>query len=253
MLGGSRMARTPVADRLQGLRAGRRRRWRPTGRALVFAIVGAAILAAMAWAVLGSRLLVVRTVRVVGTGRTVSTGQVLAAAHIQQGLPLIRVNTGVVAQQVERLRQVQTARVDKDWPSTIVITVWPRTAVFAVRTPGGYAVVDRFGVSISESAHQPTGYPLLAVGDVAGPLRGSPIVQAAAEVLRELPSRVAHQARGVSATDPADVTVTLASGAQVVWGDTTRATQKAGELTLLMHRHAHIYDVSGQGTAVTKG
>ena len=130
------MARTPVADRVSRLGAGMRR-WRPTGRALVFAILGAAILAAMAWAVLGSRLLVVRTVRVAGTGRTISTAQVLAAAHISRGLPLIRVNTGAVAQQVERLRQVQTARVDKDWPSTIVITVWPRTAVFAVRTPGG--------------------------------------------------------------------------------------------------------------------
>jgi cell division protein FtsQ len=250
------MAKTagmPVADRMPRLGAGRRRRWRPTGRALVFAIVGAAIVAAMAWAVLGSRLLVVRSVRVVGAGRTVPTAQVLAAAHIQQGLPLIRVNTGAVAQQVERLRQVQTARVDKDWPSTIVITVWPRTAVFAVREPAGYALVDRFGVSISESAHPPAGYPLLAVGDAAASLRGSPIVQAAAQVMRELPPGIARQVRGVSATSPADVTVTLANGAQVVWGDTARATQKAKELTLLMHRHAHIYDVSGQGTAVTKG
>lgn len=246
------MARTPVADRVSRLGAGRRR-WRPTGRALVFAILGAAILAAMAWAVLGSRLLVVRTVRVAGTGRTISTAQVLAAAHISRGLPLIRVNTGAVAQQVERLRQVQTARVDKDWPSTIVITVWPRTAVFAVRTPGGYALVDRFGVTMSQAAHRQAGYPLLAVGDAAGPLRGSPVVQAAAKVMHELPPSIAHQVTGVSATSPADVTVTLANGAQVIWGDTTRATQKAAELALLMHRHAHIYDVSGQGTAVTKG
>src|SRR5690348_9896820 len=83
---GSQMARTPVADRVSRLGAGPRR-WRPTGRALVFAIVGAAILAAMAWAVLGSRLLVVRTVRVAGAGRTISTAQVLAAAHISHGLP----------------------------------------------------------------------------------------------------------------------------------------------------------------------
>jgi cell division protein FtsQ len=244
---------TPVRDRIPRLGAGRRRRWRPTGRALVLAIVGGAIVAAMAWAVLGSRLLVVRTVRVVGAGKMISTGQVLAAAHIPQGLPLIRVNTGAVAQQVERIRQVQDAQVSKDWPSAVVITVWPRTAVFAVRTPGGYALVDRFGVSMSESAHQPAGYPLLAVGDAAGPLRGSPIVQAAAQVLRELPAQLAHQVRGVSAASPADVSFTLANGAEVVWGDTSRATEKAKELSVLMHRHAHVYDVSGPGTAVTKG
>ena len=112
-------------------------RRRPSGKSVLFAVLGAAILAGMAWALLGSRLLVVRSVRVIGAGPTVSAAQVLAAAHVPHGLPLIRVDTGAIAHRVEQLRQVQYAKVSKDWPSTVVITVQPRTPVFAVRAPAG--------------------------------------------------------------------------------------------------------------------
>jgi hypothetical protein len=49
------------------------------------------------------------------------------------------------------------------------------------------------------------------------------------------------------------VSVTLAKGVVVIWGDTGRAREKAKELTVLMQRHARSYDVSGSGTAVTSG
>jgi cell division protein FtsQ len=217
---------------------------------VLFAVLGAAILAGMAWALLGSRLLVVRSVRVIGAGRAVSAAQVLAAAHVPHGLPLIRVNTGAIARQVDQLRQVQSAEVSRDWPSTVVITVQPRIPVFAVTAPGGYALVDRFGVSIRDVAARPPGLPLLSVGYGAVSLRGNPAVLAAARVLAELPSRVAHRVRGVSAISSADVSVTLANGAVVVWGNTENAKVKAKELTLLMRRPAHTYDVSSPGTVM---
>jgi cell division protein FtsQ len=216
---------------------------------VLFAVLGTAILAGMAWALLGSRLLVVRSVRVIGAGRTVSAAQVLAAAHVPPGQPLIRVDTGAIAHQVEQLRQVQYAQVSKDWPSTVVITVQPRIPVFAVRAPGGYALVDRFGVSVSDVAGRPAGLPLLSVG-YGVTLRGNPAVRAAARVLAELPPQVGRKVRGVSAISAADVSVTLANGAVVIWGDTGNAGVKAKELTLLMHRHAHSYDVSGPGAVM---
>jgi cell division protein FtsQ len=245
--------------RLAGLFATRRRRpgagrgrRRPSAKALLFAAVGATIVAAMAWALLGSRLLVVRSVQVVGGGRAVPVAQVLAAAHVRHGMPLIRVNTGAIARQVEQLRQVQFAQVSKDWPSTVMITVTPRTAVFAVRVAGGYALVDRFGVSIRDVASQPAGLPLLSVS-AGAMLRGNPTVRAAAVVLTELPPRIAGKVRGVSAPSSSAVSLTLANGSVVVWGNTAQAKQKAEELTVLMHRHARSYDVSGTGTAVTQG
>jgi cell division protein FtsQ len=239
----------------RGAAGGRRR---PPGKALLFAVAGITIVAVLAWALLGSRLLVVRSVQVVGAGRGVSAAQVLAAAHVAQGTPLIRVDTGAIARQVERLNQVQSADVSKDWPSTLVITVRPRVPVFVMRAAGGYALVDRFGVSVRDVAARPPGYPLLSVPyrsavGAGTSLRGSPAVRAAAAVLSELPRRIARQVRAVSATSAADVSVTLADGAVVVWGNTSRANVKAKELTVLMHRHFRTYDVSGTGTAVTKG
>lgn len=233
------------------------RGWRPRRKAVLFAVAGAALVAAMGWALLGSRLLVVRSVQVVGAGRSVSAAQVLAAAHVPYGLPLIRVNTGAIARQVDRLRQVQYAQVSRDWPATIVISVQPRTPVFAVRVAGGYALLDRFGVSVRDVAAQP-GLPLLTVANTTGAsttgsLRGNPAVRAAALVLRELPPRVARKVRAVSAPGPSDVSVTLTNGAVVIWGNTGRAGAKAKELTLLMRTRAHSYDVSGQSTVMVSG
>ena len=231
--------------------AGRSRR-RPSGKAVVFAAVGITIVAVLAWALLGSRLLVVRSVRVTGGGRAVPAAQVLAAAGVRYGMPLIRVNTGMIARRVEAIRQVQSVQVSKDWPSTVVITVQPRTPVFAVSVPGGYALVDRFGVSIRDVTGRPAGLPLLSV-NAGTTLPGSPAVRAAAIVLTELPPRVARQVRDVTATSPSAVSVTLADRSVVVWGSTDRAKEKAKELTVLMHRHARNYDVSAPGTVMVSG
>ncbi len=137
-------------------------------KAVFFGLIAIAIVAAVAWALLGSRFLIVRSVRVTGVGPAVSRAQVIAAAQIPTGLPLIRVNTSAVAHRVGGIRQVQSAQVSRDWPHTIVISVSLRTPVFAVAVPGGYALVDAFGVDLRNSARRPPGFPLLLVGSAAG-------------------------------------------------------------------------------------
>ncbi len=218
-------------------------------------IAAVAIVAVAGWALLGSRFLVVRTVRVTGTGPMVSAARVLAAARVPAGLPLIRVDDAAVARRVEQLRQVESAQVSTDWPSTVVIVVRLRTPVFAVAGPPGYDLIDRFGVIVRAARHR-RGLPLLtvpALSQGAGALRGSPAVRAAAVVLRELPRRIAGRVTAVTAAGPSDVSVRLAGGVVIVWGDTGRAAQKTAELAALMHTHARLYDVSGTGTAVTRG
>ena len=68
-----------------------------------------------------------------------------------------------------------------------------------------------------------------------------------------MPPQVARKVRGVTTGGPNDVSVKLANGAIVIWGGAERGSIKAKELLLLLHRHARVYDVSGVGTAVTKG
>src|SRR6516225_2250483 len=130
-------------------RRGRRRLLRRHWKAVLFGVTAVAIAGATAWALYGSTLLVVRSVRVTGTGKAVSAGQVLAAARVTRGQPLIRVNTGAIAHRVAQVR--------KDWPTTLVITIQLRKPVFALPVNGGYTLVDAFGVSLREVAERPPG------------------------------------------------------------------------------------------------
>ncbi len=84
-------------------------------------------------------------------------------------------------------------------------------------------------------------------------LRDSPLARAAAKILRDLPPQVARRVRMVSAASASNVSLQLANGVVIVWGDTSRPGEKAKELTLLMRTHARTYDVSAPGTAVTEG
>jgi cell division protein FtsQ len=222
-----------------------------------FGLAAVAIAAAVAWALLGSRLLVVRSVQVTGTGAQVSRAQVIAAARIPAGVPLIRVNTAAVAQRVDGIREVQSAQVSRGWPSTVVISVRLRTPVFAVAVHGSYALVDAYGVDVRDSARRPRRLPLLQLtagtGGAAGLSSLRPVASAGAAVLRELPPWIARRVTVVSAPNPAEVSLQLANGAVIVWGDSSRAREKSRELTLLMRTHARRYDVSAPGTAVTQG
>ena len=244
--------RPPAAGRAGRARVG----WKP----VFFGLAAITIVAAVAWALLGSRFLVVRSVQVTGTGPQVSRAQVLAAARIPAGLPLIRVNTAAAAQRVEGIRQVQSVQVSRNWPSTVVISVRLRIPVFAVAVQGRYALVDAYGVDVRDSARRPPGLPLLQLTPGAAGTGGAtglpslrPVARAGAAVLRELPPWIARRVAVVTAPTPSEVSLQLANGAVIVWGDASRAAEKARELGLLMRTHARRYDVSAPGTAVTQG
>jgi len=229
-------------------------------RSAFFTLAIIAIVAGVGWALLGSRFLVVRSIHVSGT-HLVPQAEVLAAAAIPHGLPLIRVNTAAVAHRVAQIRQIESAHVARAWPDGVTISVRERTPVLAVASGNGYQLIDKFGVPVEQAARTPGGTPRLMMaggspaagaGSVAS-LRGSPAVYAAAGVLRELPAGLVRQVTEVAAPDPSDVTLTLADGITIVWGSTDRAAEKVKELGVLMHTHARSYDVSAPGTAMTGG
>ena len=129
----------------------RGRRW----RAAFFALAAFAIVAGVAWALLGNRLLVVRSVTVTGT-HLVSPAQVIAAADVPPGTPLLRVDTGAVTRRVEAIPQVASARVTADWPDHLVIAVTERVPVLAVKMAGGgYDLVDQAGVPVRWAKNRP--------------------------------------------------------------------------------------------------
>ena len=85
-----------------------------------------------------------------------------------------------------------------------------------------------------------------------GALRGNPDLAAAAAVLGELPAQVRRSVISVTAPHPDQVTLRLAGGVTVLWGDTGRAGVKARELNVLMRAHLRYYDVSAPGSVAAR-
>jgi cell division protein FtsQ len=243
------------APAARGSRPGGHQPW----RAAFFALAAVAIVVGVGWALLDSRFFVVRSVTVTGT-HLVTGAEVRSAAAIPPGLPLIRVNSAVIAHRIERIRQVQSARVSRDWPDGVTIAVIERTPVLAVPGGRGYQLIDKYGVVVESSSRRPPTLPSLELSAVPGSgpvsvpeLRGSPAVYAAAVVLRELPRYLARSVVSMQAPSATEVTLRLARGITIVWGGTDRAAQKSRELAVLMKTHARSYNVSAPGTAVTGG
>ncbi len=246
------MRRPGRPRRRDGAGRGRRDPW----RAAFFGLAVVALVAGVAWALLGSSFLVVRTVRT--TGSSVPRSAVLSAADVRMGTPLIRVDTGAIARRVERIRQVQVARVTLSWPDGLVIWTRRRTAAFALRVAGGYDVLDSYGVVLRHSARAPRGLlPIrLAAGQAgplvpAGSLRRDRAVLAAGAVVRAMPAWLRKKVLMVRADGPADVILVMRGGSVVRWGGPARAAAKAAEVAVLLRTRAGYYDVSDPATAVT--
>ncbi len=250
--------RQPASGR-PARRLGRTRRspW----RAAFFGVIAVGVLVGVSYAFLGPKVLVVRSVVVSGT-HLVPASQVRAAAGIPLGEPLLRVNTAAAARRVEAITQVRSAQVSKSWPDRILITVQERTPVLAVARPpaagstsaagGGYDLIDASGVIVRTAQAKPRGMAVFWPPVPFTALQGSPSVAAAATVLHEVPAWIGRSVVVVSASSPQNVTLGLSDGITIVWGSTARATAKAAELAGLMRTHAHYFDVSSPGTAVTR-
>jgi cell division protein FtsQ len=231
--------------------AGRKARHDPWKTAF-FVVAAVALVAGVAWALLGSSLFVVRSVRVTGS-RDVSRAQVLKAAGITIGTPLVRIDTSAIAHRVEGITLVQSARVRRLWPDGVEISTVPRTPVFDVKAGRYYAVIDRYGVVLRR--HLPL--PLLSLVLLrsapapAARLRGNRAVLAAGTVVRDLPRWLRNRLNAVEAAAPSRVILILRDGATIVWGGTGRTQAKAREVSVLLRTKATYYDVSDPSSATT--
>jgi cell division protein FtsQ len=215
-----------------------------------FVVAVAALAAGVAWALLGSSLFVVRSVRVIGGH--VPRAEVLKAAGIKPGTPLIRVDTSAIARRVAGITQVQSARVRRSWPDAIVIWTVARTAVFAVRAGHDYDVIDSYGVVLGHTLRPRAGLVLLkSPSGSPATLRGNAAVLAAGTVVRNLPPWLRHRVTAVTAPASSRVILLLRDGITVVWGTAGRIKAKADEVSVLLRTGATYYDVSDPQSAMT--
>jgi cell division protein FtsQ len=203
------------------------------------------------WFLANSSVFALRYVTVEGTSR-LTPAEVLNAAAVRDGISLVRLDPGVVARRVERLRPVAEAVVSRHWPHGLVIRVVERKPAGVVLTAGGAELLDDTGVAFASVATSPRN---LVKVEVSAPVPGAgdAAARTAMRVLAELPGGVRARVSTVTARSADLVSVRLADGTTVIWGSAADAIRKSAVLRTLMHRRAHVYDVSTPAVAVTRG
>jgi cell division protein FtsQ len=178
----------------------------------------------------------------------VSRDEVVDAAQVRIGTPLLQIDTDEIADRVAGIRRVASARVRREYPSAIRITIAERIPVVVKDFPDGPHLFDRDGVDFAV-APPPPGLPYI---DVDNPGPADPPTKAALEVMTALRPEVAAQVGRVGAPSVASITLTLLDGRTVVWGTTDRTDEKAEKLTALLTQPGRVYDVSSPDLPTVK-
>ena len=188
-----------------------------------------------------------RSIIVVGTG-AVSRDEVLGAAQVRLGTPLLQIDTDGVADRVAAIRRVASARVQRQYPSALRITVVERVPVVVKAFPDGPHLYDRDGVDFA-TAPPPPALPYL---DVDNPGPTDPATKAALAVLTALRPEIVAQVGRIAAPSVASITLTLTDGRTVIWGTNERTDEKAQKLAALLTQPGRVYDVSSPDLPTVK-
>ncbi|OBI52236.1 cell division protein FtsQ [Mycobacterium kyorinense] len=224
----------------------------PRGAVRGLKMVLASVLVALAATGLGlilyfTPVMSARSIIVTGIG-AVTREEVLDAAQVRLGTPLLQINTDGVADRVAAIRRVASARVQRQYPSALRITIVERVPVVVKDFPDGPHLYDRDGVDFA-TAPPPPALPFL---DVDNPGPNDPATKAALEVLTALRPEVAGQVGRIAAPSVASITLTLTDGRTVIWGTTDRTEEKAEKLAALLTQPGRTYDVSSPDLPTVK-
>lgn len=218
------------------------------GLKLVLAIVGlTAVTVALGLVLYFTPVMSARSIIVTGIG-AVTRDEVLGAADVRLGTPLLQINTSRVADRVAAIRRVASARVQRQYPSSLRITVVERVPLVVKDFPDGPHLYDRDGVDFA-TAPPPPGLPYL---DVDNPGPTDPATKAALAVLTALRPEIVAQVGRIAAPSIASITLTLTDGRTVIWGTNERTEEKAEKLGALLTQPGRVYDVSSPDLPTVK-
>ncbi len=233
-----RMDRRVRARRVAVQRAAGRRRLH---RLLLAGGILTTVLVAVAVAL--SPLLAVHTVVVDGAGT--QRADILRAAGVSSGKPILLLDAGAVAAAVEQVPGVASAHVTRHFPSTVTIQVALEPTVATVAAgPGRVALIDTDGQATAIVARAPAGLPVLA-GALA--LRvGRRVPAALAGLAAALPATLRTRVSTLLA-QPGGLTALVPGGPQLRFGDATDLAEKAQAAAAVLGAlvaPAHYIDVS---------
>ncbi|GLF94188.1 cell division protein FtsQ/DivIB [Streptomyces yaizuensis] len=230
--------------------AGGRFRFRPGRRGLLIALAAAALAAGAGWLLYGSSWLRVESVRASGTD-VLTTAQVVRAAEVPVGEPLVSLDTDAVEERIlRRLPRADTVEVSRSWPRGVTLEVTERQPVLQLVQGRRYVEVDDDGVRFATVDRPVRGVPRLELAVERSPsLRRFPLARLTREAVRVregLPGKVVADLRTLVVRSYDDMVLELTGERRVVWGSPEEGEAKARALTALLKAapRARHFDVS---------
>ncbi|MFB7468355.1 cell division protein FtsQ/DivIB [Streptomyces sp. NPDC056224] len=209
-------------------------------RGPVLASLAAAVLLAAggAWALYGSSWLRVEKVTATGT-EVLTPEQVLAAAAVPVGAPLVGVDTDEIEDRVRsRLPRIDSVDVVRAWPHGIGLKVTERKPVLLIKKDANFVEVDASGVRFDTVPKAPAGVPVLELNAKQSPsarrFDEERLLHEAVLVAGSLPEPVAKETLQVKVGSYDSVVLELTRGRTVAWGSGEQSDAKGRALTALL-------------------
>tara|TARA_B100002052_G_C15873087_1_gene595658 strand:- start:1653 stop:2330 length:678 start_codon:yes stop_codon:yes gene_type:complete len=154
-------------------------------------------------------------------------GEVIEAADINKGKPLLEVNSSSSSKRIEAIPWVREARISRSWGGTITIRVSTREPVAAFLSEEGWVVVDIEGRVLDKEDELP--YDLLPIEEEVGslsigewaPEQVIPLIQVAGTISTELTGDVSSIKGGNQ------IELLLFGGGKILFGDSSDIEEKA--------------------------
>ncbi|MFD7258740.1 cell division protein FtsQ/DivIB [Streptomyces sp. NPDC059874] len=235
--GSPKPPKPPKADKKSGPRGPGARLRR--GPVLLASLAAAVLLAAGgAWVLYGSSWLRVEKVTAVGT-EVLTPEQVLAAAAVPVGAPLVSVDTDEIAGRVRgRLPRIDSVDVVRAWPHGIGLKVTERKPVLLIKKDANFVEVDASGVRFDTIPKAPAGVPVLELNAGASPsarrFDEERLLHEAVLVAGSLPEPIAKETMQVKVGSYDSVVLELTGGRTVMWGSGEQSEAKGRALTALL-------------------
>jgi cell division protein FtsQ len=201
-------------------------------------VAAGAILIALVWLLAFSPALSARAVRVTGV-KVLTRAQVLDAAAVTLGTPLVWVDPGAVADRVAGLPPVDSVRVVRSWPNAVAIEVTERKPRLAIAYGSGYLLADAKGVVFRAVGHPPPG--LIRVD---GDPDDQQVLVDVGVVVSSLSPATAAKVSSIDAQGPDAIVLRLRDGSRVMWGSAEESDLKSDVIDELLELVGSRFDVS---------
>ena len=205
---------------------------------ILIALVSVLAVIGLGWLLFFSPVLKLNAtqISVDGLNGWVSEAEVRSLAVEQVDRSLLVVDASKIASQAKGIPGVFDAKVSREFPHGLAISLTTQRPAAMLRTPSGtVAAVDaQYRVLNVISKSDSVGIPVIEVGDIESSVRNRSVKEAV-KVLDSLPESMRRQITKVTAETQDSVTIELNDGEHsVVWGDSSNIELKKADVDKIL-------------------